>query len=246
LSRGRYAEALAAFEAVSREPRSRDSTQARVLVGVARARLGDLEGAEAAYAQAATDIENGGEQSLMPSLLLSRGELALERGDRAAALALFSRAAAVQDDELWTSGAVAAAAHRDFLTADTRSLERTRALLGVSMARAVGLKRVDVQTLCRTLEARLLLDGGDSNGAAAILQKGLPPSGVEPELAARVHSLRAEVFAGGRDPIQEASARAEAGRLVAGLMQDVPEPARRRFAARPGIAALIRVSSKGR
>jgi len=246
LARGRYAEALTALEAVTREPQSRDSTEARVLVGVARARLGDLEGAETAYAQAATDIENGGERRLTPSLLLSRGELALERGDRTAALALFSRAAAVQGDELWTAAAVAAAAHRDFLTAHTRTLHRTRALLGISMARAVGLKRVDVQTLCRTLEARLLLDGGDSSGAAAILQTDSLPPGVEPELAARVQGLRAEVFAGGRDAVQEASARAEAGRLVAGLLRDVPEPARQRFAARPGIAALFRVSSKGR
>jgi tetratricopeptide (TPR) repeat protein len=246
LLKGRYAEALAASEAVSREPRNRDSTQAKVLAGVARARLGDVEGAEATFAQASSDIQNGGEQSLLPALLVSRGELALERGDRAAALAMFSRAAAVQGDELWTSAAVAAAAHRDFLSANSRPLERTRALLEVSMARATALKRVDVQALCRMLEARLLLDRGDSSGAGAVLETDSPLiSGLEPELAARVQSLRAEVFAGKHEPTREASARAEVGRLVADVMRTVPEAGRQRFAARPSIAALIRVSSNG-
>ncbi len=44
LAQGRYADALTALETVAREPRSRDSTHAKVLVGVARARLGDVQG----------------------------------------------------------------------------------------------------------------------------------------------------------------------------------------------------------
>ena len=244
LAQGRYADALAALEAVAREPRSRDSTHAKVLVGVAHARLGNAKAAEVSFAQAAQDVDMSGDASLAPLLLLSRGELALEQGDRTRALGLFRQAAAVHGDEPPDASAVAAGAYRDWLTAGGDG-RRSRQLLGDSVARAAVLKRASLEGVCRMLQARLLLAAGDANGALATLK--LDPTvetGLDPETAAAVQGTRAEAFARAGNVAQEAAARAEARRLIAALVAAMPEAAREQFSHRPVIAAMTRHSSQ--
>jgi tetratricopeptide (TPR) repeat protein len=160
LAQGRYAEALAGLEAVAREPRSRDSTHAKVLAGVVQGRLGDAQAAEEWFAQAARDVDTSGDASLAPLLLLSRGELTLEQGDRAGALALF-REASARGNELPDASAVAATAYRDWLTAAGGAGRASQSLREI-VARAAVLKHANLEGLCRVLQARLQLQGGDA------------------------------------------------------------------------------------
>ena len=244
LAEGRYADALTALETVAREPRSRDSTHAKVLVGVARARLGDVQAAEAGFAQAAEEVQASGDASLTPLLLLSRGELALEQGDRPRALALFRQAADVRGDEPPDASVVAASAYSASIGVNGRT-DRSRPLLEESVKRAVSLQRANLEGLCRTLLARTQLAAGDAAGAVATLR--LDPaieSGLDPETAAMVAGTRAEAFARTGDTARATAARAEVRRLIAALTQGVPETARDRFSQRPAIATLTRVSAQ--
>jgi tetratricopeptide (TPR) repeat protein len=244
-AQGRYADALAGLESVAREPRSRDSTHAKVLVGVARARLGDLESAEIGFAQAAREVEASDDASLTPLLLLSRGELALEQGDRMRAMALFRQAAGVPADELPDAAAVAAAAYRDSLGATGRGAAQSRPRLAAAVARAGSLKRASLEGLCRARQARVLLDAGDAAGAVAALEiEKSTEAGLDPETAASLYGARAEAFARLGDAAREAAARAEVRRLIAGLTERVPEASRARFSQRPAIAALARIAGQ--
>jgi tetratricopeptide (TPR) repeat protein len=240
LGQGRYAEAVASFEALAREPRSRDRTHAEVLAGVARARLGDTMAAESWFEQAAKDVAASGDADLTPLLLLSRGELALEHGDRLRALAFFRQAAA-RSDELPDASTVAAAAYRDWLSAGAgkSSLQGLRD----AVARAAALKRAALEGLCRTLQARMQLQAGDAAGASSTLQ--LNPAvegGLDPETAAAVQSVRVAVFGKLGETAKADAARAEIRRLLAVVEQGLPEAARGGFAQRPGIVALVRAS----
>jgi serine/threonine protein kinase/tetratricopeptide (TPR) repeat protein len=242
LGQGRYAEAAASLEGLAREPRSRDSTHAEVLAGVARARLGDTMAAESWFDQAAKDVDTSGDASLTPLLLLSRGELALEQGDQVRALALFRQAAA-RADELPDASTVAAAAYRDWLSAGTG--KRSPQALRDAVTRAAALKRSSLEGLCRMLQARMQLEAGDAEGASATL--ALDPaveSGLDPETAAGVQAVRAELFARLGETARSEAARAEVRRLVATIEQGLPEAARGRFAQRPGIAELVRASGR--
>ena len=239
LAQGRYTDALTALEAVAREPRSRDSTHAKVLVGVARARLGEAKAAEESFALAAQDVDTSSDASLAPLLLLSRGELALEQGDRTRALALFRQAAAVRGDEPPDASAVAAAAYRDWLAGGGG--RRSPVAASDSVARAAVLKRASLEGLCRVLLARLQLDRGDAAGALSTLELDRAvESGLDGETAAAVHAARADVFARLGDTARVEVARAEVRRLIGALTQGLPEAARDRFAHRPGIAALVK------
>ena len=244
LAQGRYADALTALEAVAREPRSRDSTHAKVLVGVALARLGDATGAEESFAQASQDVDTSGDASLAPLLRLSRGELALEQGDRTRALAFFRQAAVVQGDEPPDASAVAAAAYRDWLSAGAGG-RRSREPLGDTVARAAVLKRASLEGLCRVLQARLQLDGGDSTAALTTLELDRSvEAGLDAETAAAVHAARAAAFARQGETARVEAARAEIRRVIGTLTQGLPEPARASFQRRPSIAALVQASGQ--
>jgi tetratricopeptide (TPR) repeat protein len=244
LAQGRYGDAVTALEGVAREPRSRDSTHAKVLAGVVRARLGDVKAAEDWFAQAARDVDSSGDASLAPLLLLSRGELALEQGERARALAFFREAAERRGDEPPDASAVAASAYRDWIApggGDVRNRER----LAETVQRAAAMQRANLEGLCRALQARAQLGAGDAEGALAALR--LDPaveSGLDPETAAAVQSIRADAFARVGDAARETAARAEVRRLLAALTAGLPAAARDQFARRPGIAALSRLSGR--
>ena len=242
LGQGHYDEAVAAFEALAREPRSRERTQAEVLAGVARARLGDTVAAESWFERAAKDVEASGDASMTTLLLLSRGELALERGDRVSALRFFSQAAA-RSDELPDASAVAAAAYRDWLSAGTG--KQSPQPVGDAVARAAALMRASLEGLCRTLQARTQLEAGDADSASSTLE--LDPAvegGLDPETAAGLQAARVEVYTRLGDTANADAARADIRRLIAAVEQGLPEAARDQFARRPGIAALVSVSGR--
>ena len=213
-----------------------------MLAGVARARLGDTMAAESWFDQAAKDVDASGDADLTPLLLLSRGELALEHGDRARALAFFRQAAA-RSDELPDASTVAAAAYRDWLSAAAGKPSPQG--LRDAVARAAALKRAGLEGLCRTLQARMQLEAGDAAGALSTLQ--LNPAvegGLDPETAAAVQSVRVEVFGKLGETAKADAARAEIRRLMAEVEKGLPEAARGRFAQRPGIVALVRTSGQ--
>ena len=99
--------------------------------------------------------------------------------------------------------------------------------------------------MCRVLLARIQLEGGDTAGAASTLELDRAVEiGLDPETAAAVQSVRAEMFDKTGETARADAARAEIRRLVERLEQGLPEAARDRFARRPGIAALVRTSGR--
>ena len=174
--------------------------------GLSHLLAGDTDAADAIFARAVDTAERTGSLPSVPVLLATRGSLAIERGDWAAAESFAEQALALMEggqfDDYWTSALVFAFAARVAL--QRSDLEHGRQL----MARAARLRAllnyalpvVSAQALLEMARAYIAL--ADPGGARAVLRQASdifqqrPDLGNLPDIAARLRTKVDTVSAG--------------------------------------------------
>jgi tetratricopeptide (TPR) repeat protein len=237
LAVGDYGQALDLLDRVLADSSNRDLTRAAILRGVTRARLGDMAGADQAFAGARRAMGRAGDIRFEPLLLVAEAQSWLERGERARARTLFERAARVPPDELADDNALAAAAYTHVLRAGPAA-GRIAAIEALKKDTR-GLGRVDLSVLLDVLQATIAIDAGWPRVALGHLATDAAVAArLDRELAATAKRLEAVARAAAGDAAGSAAAQAEVARILAQVGALVPERDRAAFSMRPFVVRL--------
>jgi tetratricopeptide (TPR) repeat protein len=220
----------------------KDTLQARIYLGRTHVRLGDFETARRDLSRALADVQESGDNGLLPLLHLALGELAFESGRAGEARESFSAASALWTDDLADPESVEARALLGLLDALDGKHDRGKMAIEASIDRAVATRQSPLEARCRLYLARVLV--AESRFEEAI--SSIPPE-IQAGDAAR---LGAEATAQAlywrsialarhnRDASQTDAAAARA--LVSQLRASLPERFRESFTLRASVAPIVR------
>jgi len=167
--------------------------QAQISLARAHLMLGDFASAEALLTQAGTGIDAPRTRRLIPLLHATRGVLAYESGQLAAARTEFARAADAGANDLVDEPTVEARAYAGWLDARAGRLAAGKKAIASSLDEAQRMRRAALEARCRAMLANvLLLEHRHPDARAAVDSVTLTDLG--PELQALLHSVRAQAL----------------------------------------------------
>jgi tetratricopeptide (TPR) repeat protein len=229
-----YAGSAQLLTPMAQERSGRVATQARLLLGRVRLRLGDLDSARQDLERVRAELDLRDDDGLRPRLYAAMGELAYEAGDFDEALARF-RDASEASPQLLDEASVEAVAYMGLIHSMQGRAAAGHAALVESIAAADKMGRVALATKCRVFLARARLSSADPKGAVAAL-KDVATEKIGVELGMYVHHWRARGLTalgqGGEADIERAQ------QLLERLRALVPQGAQSNFAARRDIAEV--------
>ena len=235
LEQGRYAESLDLLTQALGDGSGPVEPLALVVRGRILTRLGDLSGADAVLTAAAESAARRGENSILPLLETSRGQLAYESGKPDEARRYFQTAAAQWADTLPDPASVEATAYLGVLDATGEQVARGIAALSKSLEQARLMNRLALEIRCRVLFARINVQHGRREAALAVLRdvRDDAKRTVGPELQAQVHYWRAQALQGLGDQAGATREDNTARALANQLRTAVPERYRGTFHVLP-------------
>jgi tetratricopeptide (TPR) repeat protein len=217
-------------------------TQAWIRLGQTHVRLGDFDAAQRNLAEAARELENGGDRELVPLLHQVKGELEYESGRAAQARAAFGEASTFWTATLPDPASVEARVYLGFLEALDGRPDRGQTQLRLVLDQARKMGRIALEARARLFLARIDIDLKQYDAALRTLD-GIPPDDpartIGQELRAQTHYWRSRALTGRGE---EAGAQAElaaARSLLEQLRARLAEADRARFAARPEIRRIL-------
>jgi eukaryotic-like serine/threonine-protein kinase len=232
-----YDQALARLEAVG-DPRG--LTEYHLMATDTLAELGRLDAAGERLEVARRWLEAGGNREQQAQLSALEGELALARGDHAAARRAFL---AARDEAEESGGAVALLVADLGLARADHAAGRPQAAAAaarqvLARAEAIGHGMLRLHALEALAGAELA--AGDAGAAAAAAGRGLAAARDHRPYGRqyRLHLLRSRALDAGGDAAGAAAALSAAAREVARLRGDLAGPARRSFDRLPEVRAI--------
>jgi len=193
-----YERAQASLRQAMEKESGADRLEAQISLARAQVMLGDFASARARLNEVASVVDAPRNRRLIPQLYVTRGLLAFESGQPAAARAEFARAAARGTTELIDPASVEARAYVGWLDAQAGRLADGKAAITASLDDARRMRRVALEARCRTLLAGVHLLEKRAQDAMAIVA-AVTLDGLGPELQAVVHQVRAESYLAGGD-----------------------------------------------
>jgi serine/threonine protein kinase/tetratricopeptide (TPR) repeat protein len=236
--RSDYAEAAKLLAQVLGNSPGPASTEARIRLGRAYARLGDFEAARAALDQAGADLRTRRETGLIPLFGLATGELAYESGRLREARTHFAAASALWTDTLPDAASVEARLYLGLVDALDGRRAQAVAAIRACLAQARAMGRFSLEQRSRVFLARIAVTERHFDDALRILDE-IPPDDasrtIGRELRAQVHYWRSRALAGRGDRAGAATEASAARGLIEQLRAPFPERYRSLVLARPDI-----------
>ena len=175
-----------------------DRLEAQISLARAEVMLGDFASARDLLNEAGSTVDDPRNRRLIPQLQVTRGLLAYESGQLAAARAEFARAAALVTTDLIDQASVEARAYVGWIDARAGKLSEGKTAILASLEDARQMRRAALEARIRTMLAGvLLLEHRVQDAIAAASAVAL--EGLGPEMQAVVHHMRAETYLAGGD-----------------------------------------------
>jgi tetratricopeptide (TPR) repeat protein len=193
-----YERAKTSLRQAMQEESGADRIEAQISLARAEVMLGEFASARDLLNEAGSTVDAPRNRRLIPQLQVTRGLLAYESGQPAAARAEFARASAPVTTDLIDQASVEARAYVGWLDARAGRLSEGKAAILASLEDARRMRRAALEARCRTmLVAVLLLEHRVRDAIAAATAITL--EGLGPELQAAVHQVRADSHLAGGD-----------------------------------------------
>ena len=234
-----YATSVQLLETVG-DTFDQQSLHAWIRLARTRARLGDFATAQALLRNAADDVAKRKNTEYLPLLYETLGELDYERDRLSDARIQFNRSAMLWTDDLPDPSSVEARAYVGWIDAQ-RGSPGGRAVIAASLAQAVKMRQVALETRCRILLARALLRERQYEEALKVLNaiRLDGPGAVGPELLAQARYWRAQALAGQGSRAEADADSARARTLLDDLAAKMSERDRQSYVMRPDIRNIV-------
>jgi len=193
-----YERAQASLRQAMEKESGADRLEAQISLARAEVMLGDFASARGRLNEVTSIVDAPRNRRLIPQLYVTRGLLAYESGQLAAARAEFARAAAQGATDLIDQASVEARAYVGWLDARAGRLSDGKAAITASLDDARRMRRAALEGRCRTLLAGVHLLEKRAQDAMTIVA-AVTLDGLGPELQAAVHQVRAEAYLAGGD-----------------------------------------------